>query len=127
MSRENLRPGRTLGSYPERESAPPNWLDATVHRLTGPIARRHRAHQLGAQIFLKRVHQEAAQLEKLDTVELRDGFLALRRALLRAGLNGELCARAFAIVREFSGRTLPLRRPDWRKFPLGYRRQCDSE
>jgi preprotein translocase subunit SecA len=112
MSRENLRPGRTLGSYPERETTPPNWFDATVHRLTGPIARRHRAHQLGAQIFLKRVHQEAAQLEKLDTVELRDGFLALRRALLRAGLNEELCARAFAFVREFSGRTLGMRHFD---------------
>ena len=65
MSRENLRPGQTLGSYPERESTPPSWFDAIVHRMTGPIARRHRARQLGAQSFLRRVHQEAAQLEKL--------------------------------------------------------------
>ena len=46
MSREYLRPGQTLGSYPERESTPPSWFDAIVHRMTGPIARRHRARQL---------------------------------------------------------------------------------
>lgn len=106
MSREILRPGRTLGSYPERDSTAPNWFDATVHRMTGPLVRRYRARQLGAQNFLERVHHEAAGLEKLDTVELRDRSVALRYALQRQGLLEELCARAFAIVREFSGRTL---------------------
>ena len=112
MSKEILRPGRTLGSYPEREFVPPNWFEATVYRMTGPIARRHRARQLGAQKFLKQVHHEAAPLEKLATVELRDGLVTLRRALLREGLEEELCARAFAMVREFSDRTLGMRHFD---------------
>ena len=64
MSREILQPGRTLGSYPERESVQPNWFDATVHRMTGPVVRRHRAQQLGAENFLKQVRREGAELEK---------------------------------------------------------------
>jgi len=112
MSREILQPGRTLGSYPEREFVPPNWFEATVDRLTGPIVRRTRARQLGAQKFLQQVHAAAAGLEKLDTVELRDRTVTLRHALLRDGLVDELCARAFAIVREVSGRTLGMRHFD---------------
>ena len=112
MSREILRPGRTLGSYPERESEMPNWFDATLHRMTGPVVRRHRARQLLAQNFLKRVHHEATHLEKLATVELRDRAVVLRHALQRQGLVDELCARVFAIVREFSSRTLGMRHFD---------------
>ena len=112
MSSELLRPGSTLGSYPERESAVPNWLQATAHRLTGPFARRYRCHQLGEHKFLARVHHEAAQLDKLDTIDLRDRVIALRHTLLRQGLEEELCARAFALVREFSGRTLGMRHFD---------------
>ncbi len=112
MSREILRPGRTLGSYPERESEVPNWFSATLHRMTGPVARRHRARQLGAQDFLKRVHYEAKHLEKLDTIELRDRVVVLRHALQHQGLVDELCVRVFAIVREFSGRTLGMRHFD---------------
>ena len=112
MSREILRPCTTLGSYPERESSIPNWFDATVQRMTSPFARRFRARQLGSENFLKRVRHEAARLEKLTAVELRDRAVVLRQALQRQGLIEVLCARAFAIIREFSGRTLGMRHFD---------------
>ncbi len=112
MSSDILRPGTTLGYYPEREFEPPNRFEAAVQRTTGPIARRYRAHQLGAQSFLKRVRQEGAQLEKLDTVELRDRAVELRKELVLHGLVRDLCARAFAIVREFSDRILGMRHFD---------------
>ncbi len=112
MSSEILRPGRSLGTYPEREHAPPNWLEAVAHRIAGPFARRLRAGQLDANRFLQRVHAEGKGLDKLKTIELRDRVVALRREFLRRGLVDELCARAFAIVREVSGRTLGMRHFD---------------
>ena len=94
-----------------RSQAGPDRLDlipsATIH--AAELVRRNRASDdrthcapspgpptRGAEGFLRRVHQEAAQLEKLNTVELRDGVLAsacavtrwTRRATLRARLRG---------------------------------------
>ena len=112
MSSNILAPGRTLGSYPERPTAPPNWFEDAVHRIIGPVARRWRPGRLGAERFLGRVNDEGAGLRELGAVALSDRTLALRRDFLCHGLTEELCARAFAIVREMAGRTLGMRHFD---------------
>jgi preprotein translocase subunit SecA len=112
MSRDILRPGRKLGPYPEREFTLPNWLEKAVSRISGPLARRYHARQLGEQEFLKQVHREAAALEGLNAIALSKRAVAARHALLSDGFTDEHCAQAFAIVREFAGRTLGMRHFD---------------
>ena len=80
--------------------------------MTGPVARRWRPGRLGAERFLQRVNDEGGGLRELGAVEVSDRTLALRREFLRHGLTEELCARAFAIVREMAGRTLGMRHFD---------------
>ena len=112
MSRETLRPGPTLGSYPERESAQPGWVENVAQKMIAPVARRHRAGQLGTKRFLKRVNAEGLALRDIASLELRNRVADVRKELLRDGLTEELCARAFAIVREMSDRTLGMRHFD---------------
>ena len=112
MSSKILAPGRTLGSYPERPTAPPNWFEDAIHRMTDPLVRRWRPGRLGAERFLERVNDEGTGLRELGAVELSDRTVALRQEFLRHGLTEELCARAFAIIREMSGRTLGMRHFD---------------
>jgi preprotein translocase subunit SecA len=112
MSSEILRPGRKLGSYPERDFTPPNWLESAVSRMSGPVARRYRAGRLDEREFLQRVHREASTLEALDAVALSQRAVAARHALLSDGFVDEHCAVAFAIIREFAGRTLGMRHFD---------------
>jgi len=112
MSSEPLRPGSTLGSYPERESIPPNRAEEFAQRLIGPLARKRGTAQLGAKQFLARVNAQGSQLHGLESVQLNSLASELREKLLRDGLAEELCAQAFAIVREMSDRTLGMRHFD---------------
>jgi preprotein translocase subunit SecA len=112
MYNEPLRPGSTLGSYPEREFAPPNRAEEFLQRIVGPLARRRGTAQLGASQFLERVNEEGEKLRKLNSVRLNGLASELREKMLRDGLVEILCAQAFAIVREMSDRTLGLRHFD---------------
>lgn len=112
MSSDPLRPGSTLGSYPERESTPPSRFEDFAHRLSGPLARRRGAAQLDAKRFLERVNSLGAKLAALESVQLSNYASELREKLLRDGLAEEHCAQAFAVVREMSDRILGMRHFD---------------
>jgi len=112
MSSDPLRPGSTLGPYPERESTPPSRFEDFAQRLTGPLARRRGAAQLDAKRFLERVNSLGAKLAALESVQLSNYATELREKLLRDGLAEEHCAQAFAVVREMSDRILGMRHFD---------------
>jgi preprotein translocase subunit SecA len=112
MSSDPLRPGSTLGTYPEHESAPPSRFEEIAQRLTGPLARRRGAAQLDAKRFLERVNDAGAKLTALKSVQLSSYASELREKLLRDGLIDEHCAQAFAVVREMSDRILGMRHFD---------------
>ena len=112
MSSDPLRPGSTLGPYPERESTPPSRFEDFAQRLTGPLARRRGAAQLDAKRFLERVNSLGAKLAALKSVQLSNYASELREKLLRDGLAEEHCAQAFAVVREMSDRILGMRHFD---------------
>lgn len=112
MSSDPLRPGSTLGSYPERESTPPSRFGDFAQRLTGPLARRRGAAHLDAKRFLERVNSLGAKLAALESVQLSNYASELREKLLRDGLAEEHCAQAFAVVREMSDRILGMRHFD---------------
>jgi preprotein translocase subunit SecA len=112
MSSDPLRPGSTLGPYPERESTPPSRLDDFTRRLTGPLVRRRSAAQLDAKGFLALVNAEGPRLSKLESVQLSNYASELREKLLRDGLIEKHCSQAFAVIREMSDRILGMRHFD---------------
>src|SRR5262249_15524615 len=62
--------------------------------------------------FLRQVARVSDGLEKLTAQELSDVVTVLRRDLHWHGLRPDLIARAFAVIRELSGRKLGMRHFD---------------
>jgi preprotein translocase subunit SecA len=107
-----LRPGTRLGVYPQRlETTPGNfervgaeWLDRMLHRASW---RKYSLARVAA-----RVDEEGRDLVDLDDAGLQICREKLRYELLRDGLEESLVFRAFALVREYAGRTLGMRHYD---------------
>jgi preprotein translocase subunit SecA len=106
------RPGILAGVYPQREEVRPSWLDKTAAAAVG------KAHQyvLGRNPrylkFVGTVNDCAHGLDKLDDTELTARATELRRNLYASGLQDDLVAQSFAIVREFATRRIGLRHYD---------------
>ncbi len=106
-----LRPGIATGSYPEREDVRESWLDRTTSAAFGALYQRFGPNHLDRG-FLRQVARASEGLELLTTHELSEMASVLRRNLHRNGLRSDLVARAFAVIREVSGRTLGMRHFD---------------
>lgn len=106
-----LRPGIAAGSYPEREDVRESWLDRTTSAAFGALYQRFGPNHLGRG-FLRQVARASEGLERPALHELSEMASVLRRDLHRHGLRPDLVARAFAVIREVSGRTLGMRHFD---------------
>ena len=106
-----LRPGIATGSYPEREDVRESWLDRTTSAAFGALYQRFGPNHLDRG-FLRQVAKASEGLELLTEHELSEMASVLRRDLHRNGLRPDLVARAFAVIREVSGRTLGMRHFD---------------
>ncbi len=104
-----LRPGVSLGSYPEREDLRESWLDRTATGLAGFIRQRASGRTPGHKEFLVLVETEAKGLADLTDQQLKERLPDLRRRLYSEGLQEVLVARCFALVREVAERRLGLR------------------
>lgn len=112
MLSEFLRPGRTLGSYPEHEVTRTHPVDAAVRAAFGPILRRYGTNHSEGRRFITRVDKAGSHLGKLDAKQLAQLVAKVRRELRIHGLTDEASAHAFALVRELSVRTLSMRHYD---------------
>jgi preprotein translocase subunit SecA len=112
MSRPALRPGRTLGSYPERPSEGPVGLDELAHRTVVRAGHRVKTSRLYRRRFLAQVNSIGAEFIDLSGRELNRKALELRQAFMQRGLVDELVVPTFALVREFAGRALKMRHYD---------------
>lgn len=107
-----LRPGTRLGVYPQRlettaggfERVGAEWLDRMLHRASW---RKYSLARVAAQVA-----QEGRCLVDLDDAGLQVCREKLRYELLRDGLEEALVFRAFALLREYAGRTLGMRHFD---------------
>jgi preprotein translocase subunit SecA len=108
-STATLRPGIALGRYPQREDLRDSWLDRAAGGVTGFVRQRIYGRSPGHADFLSRVQAQAQGLDTLTDKELKAGVPELRRRLYSEGLQDELVARVFALVREVAGRRLDLR------------------
>src|SRR5262245_60063799 len=106
-----LRPGIATGSYPEREDQRENWLDRRASAIFGALYQRFGRNNLDRR-FLRQVGRASDGLERLTARELSDVVTVLRRDLHCDGLRPDLVARAFAVIRELSGRKLGMRHFD---------------
>src|SRR5688572_14895789 len=95
-----LRPGIALGRYPQREDLRDGWLDRTAAGIAGFVRQRAYGRRPGHEAFLARVNEAARSLEGLSNQEIRNSVPELRRRLYSEGLEEELVARVFAVVRE---------------------------
>ncbi len=104
-----LRPGIALGRYPQREDLRDSWLDRKAAELIGAIRQRAFGRNPGHARFLSRVNMEAEGLKGMSNQQLRERVPELRRCLYSEGLEEQLIARVFAMVREMADRLLNMR------------------
>ena len=104
-----LRPGIALGPYPQRKDVRVGRLDRAAAGLGGFIRQRAYGRKPGHKEFLSRVNAEAQQLGDLTDKQILAGVPELRQQLYSEGLEEQLVARTFAIVREIATRRLGMR------------------
>jgi preprotein translocase subunit SecA len=99
--------------YPERaDQAAEGWLEETGIELAGRMARRFAARQGRMRDFIASVHRHAQEYAGMDVRALGEAGRELRKLLRKQGLEDELVARAFALVRETAGVTIGMRHFD---------------
>ena len=105
MSELSLKPGFSLGSYPQRPESTLGEFETavvrTLERLVKPGRRLVRPWGV-----VRRVRRVEQQLTALSDAELDAAITELRGRLQRHGLRKALVIQAFAMVCEAAGRTL---------------------
>lgn len=112
MFSQTLRPGLTLGSYPEREQSPKGMLDSVAHSASGLFRRLSRNQKKSARQFCAQVNEASGRYEQLNRDALKQRAGELRQALARKGLSEALAVECFALVREAARQTLDQRHFD---------------
>ncbi len=100
---------RASGVYPERPDEKRFWLDVTLSRLLGKMRPRWSRPPVGARRLVARVEALDGAMRRLSDAELRQRADALRVELVADGFTRDVVARAFALVREATGRRLGMR------------------
>jgi preprotein translocase subunit SecA len=100
------------GPYPERLEPPGNALDRLASRIRSLALSRWIGRRGRWKALVNAVVEEGRWLDGLDDAEIRSSAQALGLRLRQEGLQDELVARAFALVREAAERTLGERHYD---------------
>jgi len=106
------RLGAAQRFYPERQPRDESGLDKVLVNALGHLKRLHSSRPFRFREIVPDVNRYGAELESLSDEELTWQVTALRPQLIAHGFERELVARAFALVREFSGRRLEMRHFD---------------
>ena len=111
MSELSLKPGLTLGGYPQRADDSFDDLEATLRRALDRLFGR-RGKTAGQAAVLRAIGLHAERVDGLDESGFDAAIEDLRLRLHREGLRDELVEESFALVREAAGRTLGMRHFD---------------
>jgi preprotein translocase subunit SecA len=93
-------------AYPEQAQPRPGMLDKTATRLSGPLVRSIRVWRARRNQIVGLVNSLSSSVASLSDAELTAMAGELRVQLRRDGFNEQSVARAFALIREVSGRTI---------------------
>jgi preprotein translocase subunit SecA len=107
-----MRPGLTSGSYPERDDQDSGWIDQSFNSLLGTLSRLSIDRRTPLHKVVNEINSKGEALTTLDSVQLDNLRIELRRLFRSRGLNPSLCIRAFALIREISTRAIHLRHYD---------------
>jgi preprotein translocase subunit SecA len=77
--------------------------------MVGFVRQRASGRRPGYEEFVARVNEAARDLGALNNAQIKEGVPELRRRLYSEGLEEELVARVFAVVREMADRRLKMR------------------
>ena len=104
-----LRPGIAVGAYPQKAELRDSWLDRAAGNVVGFL----RQHVYGRHPrywgIVRKVDEQAKGLDRLSDAELQVYVSELRRRLYSEGLEHDLVAASFALVREVATRYLEMR------------------
>jgi len=109
---EAMRPGLVSGCYPERGDRESGWIDRSFSALQGTLARLSIDRRAGLHKVSAAIDRQGEALTALDTKQLDNLRIELRRLFHSRGLSNPLCIRAFALIRELAERTIHLRHYD---------------
>ena len=106
MSSALLRPGATLGAYPERLVEPEGRAARVLRALQRIDANRAARPGAALERFVTSVHAEQAPLRGAGEARLSEAVVAVRGMLSSDGFTDVCLARTFALAREAAARTL---------------------
>jgi preprotein translocase subunit SecA len=109
---EAMRPGLVSGPYPELGDRESGWIDRSFSALQGTLARLSINRRAGLRKVSAAIGRQGEALTALDTKQLDNLRIELRRRFHSRGLSNPLCIRAFALIRELAERTIHLRHFD---------------
>jgi preprotein translocase subunit SecA len=107
-----FRPGILAGIYPQREEVRAGWLEKVAASATGKVHQYLLGRNPRYARFVDAVDAQSVGLDTLDEGVLAKHATELRRRLNAQGLQDDLVAQSFAIVREVASRRLGLRHYD---------------
>ncbi len=111
MSELSLKPGLSLGGYPQRPDQGMSEFEAAIRRLCETVIKPGR-RVARSQSIVRRVRRVEQQLAALGDAELDAAIEELRSRLHRHGLRKALVIQAFAAVCVAADRTLGKRHYD---------------
>jgi preprotein translocase subunit SecA len=109
---EAMRPGLVSGRYPERGDRESGWIERSFSAMQGTLARLSINRRAGLRKISMAIGRQGEALTALDTRQLDNLRIELRRRFHSRGLSNPLCIRAFALIRELAERTIHLRHYD---------------
>jgi len=112
MSEDKLRPGLTLGMYPQQQETWPGVLEAKARLAVEQLKYLYKRRKYTQKYILTRVNGFEKSIDKFPDKIMEEHIQQLRKRLYQQGLQDNLVAQAFATIREVSQRTLGKRHFD---------------
>ena len=116
MYNSKIRPGVTLGRYPQQRNADLGALATWVKQNINTVKFYWQKQKIKPSFIVKKVNQYEQQLEHFSAQELQTHIQQLKHNLHRKGLSEKLIVEAFASIRETAWRTLGKRHYDVQVF-----------
>ncbi|MCP4005539.1 MAG: prepilin peptidase [bacterium] len=101
-----LRPGVAQGSYPERGLEHESWFSRALRLISGATERALSLRRAPLEQFVSQVRSRGAKLRGLDEAQLAEELRRTRERLVLEGTRDDLLPGCFALISEFSRRTL---------------------
>ena len=112
MSELSIKPGASLGSYPQRREQQGDDLEIELSAWLERQRRRWQRRRYSQRYIVSRVAKYTQALQNCSDTALTEVIQVVSQQLRCQGLTEALMIEAFAVIREAAGRTLEKRHFD---------------